>query len=68
MKLLDKEGIITIVIIVAAMFLIIFIFEMTCGSGNRYAPFYTDCSNVILFHPKFIGSYIGFVFLLESIF
>ena len=65
MKHLDKEGIITIIIIVAMMFLIIFYFEMTCGGGNRYDPFYTDCSKNILFHPKFLGSFFAFFFFLS---
>jgi hypothetical protein len=47
------EAIITIIIFAAMMLLVIYIFETNCG-GNRFEPFYTDCSNNILFHPKII--------------
>jgi hypothetical protein len=47
------EAIITIIMFMAIMLLTIYYFETNCG-GDRFTPFYTDCSNNLLFHPKII--------------
>ena len=46
------EAIYAIIMFVALMLLVIYIFETNCNDDSDF--YVTDCSNNLLFHPKII--------------